>query len=171
MRRKIVKGKLRYVKESSIKPSENVKIKNATKVEVNGIKFRSKLEAYCYSKLIESNLLVNYEEETFVLQEAFEYNGEKIRPITYTPDFTHSDFIIECKGFGNDLWPMKCKMFKKILYQSGDNRKFFVVKNQKEVNECINKILKYYDKLKSKDQNNSNNTSDLKFLYWDDANV
>jgi hypothetical protein len=169
MRRKIVRGRLGWVKEESIKKDKNVKIKNATKVEVNGVHFRSKLEAYTYKRLLEEGFNVKYEEETFVLQEAFEYNGEKIRPITYTPDFTHDDFILECKGFGNDLWSMKCKMFKKVLHQTGDKRKFFVAKNQKEVNECITKIHKYYEKLKSENKDNNSNTSDLKFLYWDDA--
>lgn len=171
MRRKIVRGKLSWVKEDKINKEENVKIKNATKVEYNGIKFRSKLEAYTYKRLIEEGFNVKYEEETFVLQEAFEYGKEKIRPITYTPDFTHKDFIIECKGFQNDVFPVKCKIFKKILHQSGDNRKYFIVKNQKEVNECLIKIHKYYEKLKSENKDNNNNTSDLRFLYWDDANL
>lgn len=167
MRRKIVNGKLRYVKESSIKPNENAKIKNATKVEVDGIHFRSKLEAYCYNKLLENNLNAEYEGETFTLVEAFVFQGEKIRPITYTPDFTAVDFIIECKGFSNESFPLRAKLFKKKLNESNDNRKYFIVKNQKEVNECITKILNYYEKLKTKNSSDNNNTSDLKFIYWD----
>lgn len=167
MKRGIVKGKLKWVKEDTVGVEKNKKIQNATKVEVNGIKFRSKLEAYTYKRLLESGFEVKYEEETFVLQQPFEYNGEKIRKIEYTPDFTNDDFILECKGFGNDLWPMKCKMFKRVLSETNDKRKFFVVKNQKEVNECIIKIQKYYEKLKTEDTSNTSNTSDLKFIYWD----
>lgn len=99
MRKQVVKGKLKWVKE---KPGENVKIRNATPIEVGGIRFRSKLEAYCYEQMILKGLKPLYEMETFVLQEKFEYCGEKIRPITYTPDFTGDSYIIECKGFSND---------------------------------------------------------------------
>ena len=74
MRKQIVKGKLRWVKET---PGENVKIRNATPIEVNGIRFRSKLEACCYEQMFLKGLKPLYEEETFVLQEKFEYCGEK----------------------------------------------------------------------------------------------
>lgn len=171
MKRKIVRGKLGWVKEETVKKEVNKKIKNATRVEVDGIKFRSKLEAFCYNQLKLNGLEAKYEEETFVLQEAFTYQDldkeKKIRPITYTPDFTSKDFIIECKGFHNDVWPMKVKMFMRHLVDNNDKRMFFTVKNQGEIKKCITQILEYYEKLSSKNQDNSNITSDHKFPYWD----
>ena len=99
------------------KSSENKKIRNAKVMTLSdGTKFRSKLELFTYNKLIEAKIdNFKYEEEKFVLQEAFEYPNEsiesytrtiksdsgnrkmkwfadvdhKIRSMTYLPDFTH----------------------------------------------------------------------------------
>lgn len=104
-------------KKNNKKTSINLKIKNATKLELpNGLKFRSKLELFTYNKLLEAGINnFKYEMDKFVLQEAFEYpydsielyetnkkdaNGKKInvkyfddvdhkiRSMTYLPDFT-----------------------------------------------------------------------------------
>ena len=60
MHRKLVNGKLTWV--SGNKP--NVKVKNATRVEYDGIKFRSKLEAKTYQRLKEEGFNFEYEVET-----------------------------------------------------------------------------------------------------------
>lgn len=164
MKRKIIRGKLKWVKGGE---EDNKKIKNATKITCDEIQFRSKLEAYCYTKFKEAGIILNYEKEKFTLIEGFEYEGKKIRPMTYTPDFTNDTFIIECKGFGNDLWPTKQKLFMQCLVKMADKRKFIVLKTQKDVNECITKILNYYENSKiQSDSNNSNNNSDFQFIYW-----
>jgi hypothetical protein len=72
---------------SAVNP-ENKKVKNATPVEADGIHFRSKLELYCYNILKSHQILSEYEQKTFTLLDSFEYQGEKIRPMTYKPDFT-----------------------------------------------------------------------------------
>jgi hypothetical protein len=114
------------------KKSNNKKIINAKAVESKeGIKFRSKLEFFTYSKLNESGIKdFSYEKEKFTLLEGFVYPEDsiesfettkeglktkhfepydsKIRPMTYLPDFTCIDhstktgWIIECKGYNND---------------------------------------------------------------------
>lgn len=86
---------------------ENKKVKNATPNEYEGIKFRSKLEVFTYMEFIKNGISLDYEPVSFELIPSFLFNGKKIRPMTYTPDFIHKDFIIECKGFGNDVWPVK----------------------------------------------------------------
>jgi len=96
---------------------DGVKIQNAKPRTVDNIKFKSGLEAFCYTKLKENGIHdFQYEEHTFVLQDKFvsstsgleiynktfqEKNGSKkmksvfgevtnnIRAITYTPDFVH----------------------------------------------------------------------------------
>ena len=128
------------------------------KTEVDGIKFRSKLEAFTYRKLKENKIKHEYESEKFVLHQGFYYTSdsyeqsttgyrnrgkEKVRAITYLPDFlspaiNHKrKWIIECKGFANDRFPMKWKMFKKYLYDNDPNCVLFVPKNQKQVLETI----------------------------------
>lgn len=123
----------------------NKKIKNAQPNIYDNIKFRSKLETYTYKKLKEAQINAEYEQHRFELLPAFIFLGKKIRPITYLPDFVGNNFIIECKGFGNDTWPIREKLFKYKLFITNDTRQFYVVKNQKEVDNCINQIKNDYE--------------------------
>ena len=123
----------------------NKKIKNAQPNIYDNIKFRSKLETYTYKKLKEAQINAEYEQHRFELLPAFTFLGKKIRPITYLPDFVGNNFIIECKGFGNDTWPIREKLFKYKLFITNDTRQFYVVKNQKEVDNCINQIKSSYE--------------------------
>lgn len=121
--------------------AKNKKVKNATPLEVDGIKFRSKLEAYCYSQLLAAGLESYYEQNTYTLIPAFEYNGEKVRPCTYTPDFVGDGWIIEVKGFANDAFPIKWKMFKQLLAKTVSSLDLYLPKNQGQVREVIAQIL------------------------------
>lgn len=118
----------------------NKKVKNAQSNIYNGIKFRSKLETYTYKKLEEAKIYNEYEQNRFELIPAFTFLGKKIRAMTYLPDFVGKTFIIECKGFPNDAWPLREKLFKYKLYLTNDQRQFFIVHSQKEVDECIKQI-------------------------------
>lgn len=115
----------------------NKKIRNATPTEYDGIKFRSKLEVTTYKLFKEAGIDANYEKEKFTLVPAFSFMGAKIRPMTYTPDFTFQSFIIECKGSPNDAWPIKEKLFKYYLHTNKIDKTFHVVHNQKEIKELI----------------------------------
>jgi hypothetical protein len=115
----------------------NKKVKNATPMVFDEIKFRSKLELFTYKRLKEENIHVGYENIKYELVPSFEFAGNKIRPMTWTPDFNGNGFLIECKGFGNDTWPLKEKLFKWHLVRNKIELDFYVVKNQKEVEEVI----------------------------------
>lgn len=128
------------LQKSQKKQQVNKKIKNATKVEIDGIKFRSKLEAFTYKTLKAANIVCEYEQHRYELLPKFVYNGETIRAITYLPDFVGKDFIIECKGFANDAWPNREKLFKYYLSQHLPHVKFYVVKTQKQVLELVNNL-------------------------------
>lgn len=135
------------------------KIRNAKSKEVDGIKFRSLLEAHCYRQLRDAGIPANYEKKRYVLMEGFHYGNEsyedngktgyqdkqkyKVRDITYTPDFVDPQgrWIIECKGFANERFPLKWKMFKKLLMESPDPPVLFVPRNQKQNIETVQKIL------------------------------
>ena len=135
------------------------KVRNAKSKEVDGIKFRSLLEAHCYRQLRDAGIPANYEKKKYVLMEGFHYGNEsyedngktgyqdkqkyKVRDITYTPDFVDPQgrWIIECKGFANERFPLKWKMFKKLLMESPDPPVLFVPRNQKQNIETIQKIL------------------------------
>jgi len=121
---------------------------------IDGIKFRSKLEAFTYKTLKENSIPLEYESEKFTLLDSYNYDevtyeqstkgyrdksDTKVRAVTYLPDFLCPDrtWIIECKGFANDRFPIKWKMFKKHLLDNNKSCKLFVPKNQKQVRETI----------------------------------
>jgi len=63
--------------------------------------------------------------------------GEKIRPITYLPDFVGRGFIVECKGLMGDSFPIRWKLFKYYLKRHHAKMKLFLVRNHKDVDNMI----------------------------------
>ena len=118
------------------------KVRNATPNIYDGIKFRSKLETYTYKKLKEAGIDAEYESTHFELIPKFEYNGKKVRAMTYLPDFVGKNFIIECKGLVTDSFPLRWKIFKYYLKQENKDYKLFLVRNQKQVDEMVNELSK-----------------------------
>lgn len=123
--------------------SAKSKIRNATRTEYDGIKFRSKLEAYTYKRLKEENFNnFRYEEITYDIIEKFEYMGEKVRAVKMTPDFIDPDnkILIEVKGYANDVYPLKKKLLKRYMKINNLDFTMFEVKNQKQVEEVIKQL-------------------------------
>lgn len=116
------------------------RVKNATKVTKYGINFRSKLECYTYEAFMEAGIPVKYEPKHFELLPRFEYLGEKIRPITYLPDFIGKNFIVECKGLMGDSFPLRYKLFKYYLKKHRSKKRCYLVRNHKQVDEMIKDI-------------------------------
>lgn len=120
------------------------RVKNATKVDKYGLHFRSKLECYTYEAFMKAGIPVEYEPKHFTLLEKFEYNKEKIRSITYLPDFIGTykgkKFIVECKGLIGDSFPLRYKLFKYYLKKHRSKARLFLVRNHKQVDEMINDI-------------------------------
>lgn len=129
------------VRQTRKKNSKNTRqARDGTPNMLDGIKFKSKLESNTYRVMKEAGIIAKYEPESFTILPAFAFMGLKVRPITYKPDFIYKDFIIECKGFGNDAWPLREKLFKYYLFSTNSKYKFYVVRNLKEVNELILEI-------------------------------
>ena len=131
------------------------------KFTVDGITFRSGLERYMYQQLKANKLFEKYEEEKFTLVEGFtsgnecwerqsnskgEFkergDGKKILGISYKPDFTGQDYIIECKGRPNESFPLRWKLFRRHLIEVNDTRVLYKPQNQKECDITIQQILK-----------------------------
>ena len=134
------------------------------KITYDGINFASGLERYMYMALKKAKIKALYEGQTFELVESFDFpfeayercgNGKgdyknrgnkKIFNIKYTPDFIGKGFIIETKGRANESFPMRWKLFKKLI---AENRvgpfTLYKPQNQKECDETVKLIL---DKLK-----------------------
>ena len=130
------------------------------KISYDGITFASGLERYMYMALKKAKIKALYEGETFELQEAFDFpfesfercgNGKgdyknrgnkKILNIKYTPDFVGKGFIIETKGRANESFPLRWKMFKKLMSESKIGPfTLYKPQNQKECDETIKLIL------------------------------
>ena len=150
--------------------AENKKIKNARESVFNGITFKSKLEESFYKTLKAANLDPDYELMKFILIDGFRptvpfYNRSKskvfrldmskVRDITYTPDFTllYNDtlFIIEAKGIENDTYPLKKKLFRRLLESMEVPCVYFEVHTKRELLEVI-KIIKSYGKATGQNQ-------------------
>jgi hypothetical protein len=139
------------------KKPTNKKIRNAISSVYKGIKFRSKLELFTYQQLEQAGIKSLYEKKKFVLMEGFRFPNRtvephktkgyidmtvKIRDITYTPDFVdpNDKWIIEVKGFANDVFPLKWKLFKNHLMENSLGYVLFLPKNRKQVLETIQLI-------------------------------
>lgn len=129
------------------------------KVSYDGHNFASGLEKYMYMALKKNKIKAKYEGETFVLLNGFHFENEayerqangkgeyvnrgnkRILPIKYTPDFIGEDFIIETKGRANESFPMRWKLFKKLVSEQFPNITLYKPQNQKECDRTIELIL------------------------------
>ena len=96
------------------------------KTIVDGIKFDSEMESHYYiylKQLKEIGEVVDFVlQPTYLLQEGFDLNGKRIRPITYKADFKviykdgHEE-VIDIKGKLTEEFKIKRKM---LLYRYRD---------------------------------------------------
>ncbi|MCD8376860.1 MAG: DUF1064 domain-containing protein [Oscillospiraceae bacterium] len=95
--------------------------KDTSKRTYNGIVFDSELEMKYYRDVVlpgvESGEIVAYElQKAYELQPKFEYNGKRVRPITYVADFYivyngGKEAVIDTKGYTTPNAQLKRKMF------------------------------------------------------------
>ena len=130
------------------------------KISYDGHNFASGLERYMYMALKKAKIRSKYEGETFVLLKWFfilktrymkdKQNGKgeyvnrgskRILPIKYTPDFIGDDFIIETKGRANESFPMRWKLFKKLVSEQFPNITLYKPQNQSECDRTVQLIL------------------------------
>ena len=132
----------------------------AKKVMYDGITFASGLEKYMYMALRKAKIKAKYEGETYEVFPGFMFDnesyerqangkgdlvnrgGKKILGIKYTPDFIGEEFIIECKGRANDTFPMRWKLFKKLVRDKLPHVTLYKPQNQKECDKVVELILK-----------------------------
>lgn len=141
--------------------SANKKVVNTKQEKVGEIQFKSRLEAMMYKILIESGFKPLYEPKKFVIMEGFSptvlfydrnkskqliNNSKKVMDITYTPDFifqyNNINYIVEAKGFENDVFPVKKKLFRKWLEEHQEDYPsiYCEVYTKKQLLEIIKKI-------------------------------
>lgn len=140
--------------------TENKKIKNASPLEYDGISFKSKLEKMAYQTLKEQGFPVLYEPKKFIIWEGFRPNvpfynkdastrmlkmdSKKVIDISYTPDlmfeYNNHLIIIEMKGFENNTYPLKKKIFRKWLESNYPNSIYFEIFTKKQLLQAIDII-------------------------------
>lgn len=122
------------------------RIQNVHPKEYNGVKYRSTLEADTAKVLSALNIPFLYENRKITLLEGFycPYEDNKVRAITYTPDFeiplaNHKKLMLECKGFATPEWKNKRKYLFKYLMEKEPDTMF------KEIYNCRKDLLKALD--------------------------
>jgi len=149
-------------------------VKNRKKsYEFMGIDYKSTLEKNMAMLLTASNIPFEYEPAKYEVMEAFDFpfksyerqsngkgefkdrGGKKVLGIKYTPDFVGHGFIIETKGFSNESFPMRWKMFKRLLADGFDPYVLVIYKPQKisECEETVKLIKKHNDERGTKGEN------------------
>lgn len=145
------------------------KNKQIHKTVSDGIQFKSRLEKEVYDTMCLLGLKPKYEPETFVLYDGFvpktpfydrksKKRGStlilkkgKVQGIRYTPDFRFRkygyDVYVEAKGYENDVFYIKKKLFRKYLddkyLKDGTKSLYFEVYNKGQVVEMF-EIVKTY---------------------------
>ena len=128
-------------------------------ISYDGITFKSGLEKYMYKALKDANIPCEYEKHTFELLPSFTFKNDcierqanskgdfinrgnkKVLNLKYTPDFIGDGFIIETKGRPNESFPIRWKLFKKLVTEQFPGYILFKPQNHKECDETVRLIL------------------------------
>lgn len=152
---------------------ENKKIRNATPLVYDNIHFKSRLEVMIYKTLTQYGFKVYYEPTKYTIWTGFKptipfytkdkktrmlkLDDKKLIDITYTPDFITEKgnivIIIEAKGFENDVFPYKKKLFRKYIedvnQETGQEILFFEIFTKKQLLQAIDIINEYIGRNKT----------------------
>lgn len=111
--------------------------------EYNGRKYRSTLEADTARTLDAMGLPWEYETRKITLQEGFycSYQKDKVRAISYIPDFIVGPIMLETKGYETPDWNIKKKLLYKYLSEHHPEALFYMVKNSKQLLEALDPHL------------------------------
>lgn len=148
------------------KKEGNQKILGAKTISYDGIEFKSEFEWKCYLLLKDSGLPFGYEKYRCVLMPGFKDNNvhelswnkkkkmfddkpmKRTQDMTYTPDFVveleNEVIYIEAKGYPNDRFPMKHKLFLKYLSMlsqaNGKKYSYVIVKTLMQIQDIIKQL-------------------------------
>lgn len=131
---------------SKPKIKKNTKVRNATPYTYNKITFKSKLEVFMYKLLEAEGWNFGYETVKYTVLTAFSYGKEKVRAITYKPDFVLTDIpvIVETKGFATEPFKLRWKLFKRHLVDNNNYKTLYMPHNQEQCRQVIEDIRKMH---------------------------
>ena len=159
----------RYVRPKRVKKTQ---ARSGKKHTFEGINFSSGLELFMWKSLKRANITAEYESEKFCLMPAFilpnetwerKANGKgemlqkmttNVRDMKYTPDFIIRKpdgaihIIIETKGYANESFPLRWKLFKQIIAKQFPGVILFKPQKQTECLVVIERILEIQNQMK-----------------------
>jgi hypothetical protein len=127
-----------------------------------GIDYKSTLERNMAMLLDEAGIEFKYEPTKFDVVPAFQFgvdsyerqsNGKgdminrgqkKVQSVSYTPDFVGEGFIIETKGYANETFPLRWKLFKKMIVDNPEQFPNVTLYKPQKISECeqVVKLIK-----------------------------
>lgn len=81
-----------------------------------------------------------YESQTWELVPRQTFQGETLKAVTYTPDFTIGDVVVEIKGWRNDVYPLKRKLIAAFIKRMRPDTIFIEANSPREMREAITRI-------------------------------
>jgi hypothetical protein len=146
-------------------------VKNRKKsYSFKGIEYKSGLERNMAMLLTSANIPFEYESKKFAVMDSFQFpfksyerqaNGKgdmidrglkKVQGVSYKPDFIGEGFIIETKGYANESFPLRWKMFKKILVDDEYDPDALIIYKPQCISECekVIKLIQEHNNERSK---------------------
>lgn len=124
--------------------NENKKVKNARKVEYNGLKFDSGLELHAYKQFVNFKIDFIFKPERYILQPTFKYLGETVRLIWMQPDFFLPAYntIVDTKGYATDIAKIKFKVLKYMLSKEDNPPQIIWINTKAKVYDFVLNLLK-----------------------------
>ena len=113
------------------------------KLVIDGVKFDSKLEHYCYGYLKLIGVDFDFQHKV-ILIDKFRFNNTGVRATTLTVDFVvrkgENTYYVDTKGFATEVSKLKYKMLRHKL-KDEKNVDVIWLKDKKEVNTFINSLI------------------------------
>lgn len=81
-----------------------------------------------------------YESQTWELLPRQTFQGETLKAVTYTPDFTIGDIVVEIKGWRNDVYPLKKKLIAAFIKRVKPDTTFIEASSPKMMMEAVARI-------------------------------
>lgn len=118
---------------------------NSNIIEIDWIKFKSKIESRFYLFFQENKIKILSLQPNYILQNKFTFENEKYREISYKSDFLiefkNKKYLLEIKGFETPEWKIKKKLFLFKIFSweiKKDFDEFLILKSLKEIKEKFN---------------------------------
>lgn len=151
--------KKKITKPQIKKQNKKRQVVNSKKVTIDGIQFQSKLEGLMYTLLKKENIKFSYEGNSYNTFKPFELTSQcweratkrskqmidrrKVTKVSYTPDFIgeNEKWFIECKGRANESFPIRFKLFKKMVYEWDNPPLIFKPTNKVDCEQVIQILI------------------------------